>query len=309
MSNTLFYKTYASTEIFPLELRSHITEWLFEVEEALKPKDTKRDVLNRFFGLGKPRELVHPVALIVYPRSDQKIADNTHLLPYMVLEDFQAIHKLTECLNIAGYSDISAITTDQYDRPRERRKNKLFLCLPRNKPAQDCLAELSDVLRFRVEGQECDGKSINKIIWKNDDADEIEVCSPQSAYLLAQRTGSAEWRDNPGKCHSVDFGILARFDNPEAKNNPDLVGLRKFFVFGIRGLGTWGVSWYLDHSFNELDSKVNEKGPIQLLLKVTYRDYRIHKVEDVSQKGQEFFSRENDKDEILARISGRVPPY
>ena len=79
--------------------------------------------------------------IIVYPSTEFE-GELTHLLPYMVTEDFFAIHKITKCLNIAGYESIRAITEDVYDRDRDRAASKIYFCLPRNVKAQHCLEEV-----------------------------------------------------------------------------------------------------------------------------------------------------------------------
>jgi len=300
---TIFYKEYTSTELFPFELKDHLIEWLFEISENIQPRDIRKEgILKSFFDLGTTEESPVPSSLIVYPRSDQKIADETHLLPYMVLEDFQAIHKITKCLNIAGYEHVHSCTLDLYDKAREKHQNEIFLCLPRNKPAQSCLEELHDA-RFRIEPTKFEDRRTWKIRWKSSSGQIIEVRSPQSAYLLEQRINTEEsWRQNPGMCHSVDFAVLARFDDPTSAQISSASGLKKFFIFGIRGLGTWGAAWYLDRRYLELSSKIPNKGPIQLLLRVTYRDYRIRSVDDVSEEAQVFFDKENDPTTIQRRL-------
>ncbi|MEJ2147588.1 MAG: DUF4062 domain-containing protein [Acidobacteriota bacterium] len=294
LKDTLFYKKYQRAEVFPFELKDHITEWLFEIAETIKLKDVvKRNVLRRFFDLGSTAGNSSSSSLIIYPPSTQVSADPTHLLPYMILEDFQAIHKLVKCLNVAGYQEVHSCSVNLFESKREKHQNKFFLCLPRNRPGQQALKEHDDA-RFRVTYQ---SRSGSKIIWKSKSGDEIEVASPQSTYLLKQRE-SLDSERNPGKYVAVDFAILARFDDCHS----GFEDLRQFFVFGIRGLGTWGAAWYLDRCYGELQDKVPTEGSIQLLLKITYRNHRIASVEDVSHQTQAFFRSENDPDQIESRL-------
>jgi hypothetical protein len=62
-----------------------------------------------------------------------------------------------------------------------------------------------------------------------------------------------------------------------------------YFVAGIRGLGTWGAGWYIDRCPDELErlaeaARETKNGDIQVLLEVTFSNYRIVEVEDVSSK-------------------------
>jgi hypothetical protein len=301
ISKTHFYKEYNNTYIFPYVLKDHLIEWLFEVSEKLKPKDEKKEILKKFFDLGTTKESSIPSTLIIYPSSDQEIADDTHLLPYMILEDFQAIHKITKCLNIADYDHVHSCSLNLYERAREKHQNEVFLCLPRNPAGQECLDSISEK-RFHIEPYYDGYKNTWKIVWKLSPDQFVEVHSPQSAYLKEQRNiTKGRWKENPGNCYTVDFAVIARFNscNDNLKNGK----LKKFFIFGIRGLGTWGAAWFLDRRFEELSPLIKNESNIQLLLKVVYRDNRIRGIENVSDKEQDFFDRENNKDFIKERVS------
>ncbi len=299
LQHTVFYKEYTSSEVFPFQLKDHIIEWLFDIAEGTT--DEKKEILKRFFDLGSTKENPVPNTIIVYPRSDQRIGDASHLLPYMILEDFQAIHKLTKCLNIAGYEHVHACSLDMYEKAREKHQNEIFLCLPRNKPAQDCL-ELHKERRFGIERRDENGRKNWVILWKSKHGENIEVRSPQTMYLLNQRSRtSSTWTNSPGRCFAVDFGIIARFNKISEVDPTDK--LKQFFVFGIRGLGTWGAAWFLDRRSEYLRDKVTEGTEIiQLLLKVTYCNNRITSVEDVSDCDQMYFANEMDPAVIDEKI-------
>lgn len=299
LMNTIFYKEYKSTEIFPFMLKDHIIEWLYEITE--ESKDGKKEILRRFFDLGTTKENPIPSTIIIYPRSDQKIGDPSHLLPYMILEDFQSIHKLTKCLNIAGYENVHACSLDLYEKAREKHQNEIFLCLPRNEPAQDCLRQHQEK-RFSIEKREENEKKIWVIIWQSSLGEKIEVRSPQTLYLLNQRTKQHQnWADSPGRCYAEDFAVIAKFNRTQKVNPNDK--LKQFFIFGLRGLGTWGAAWYLDRHTEELMTKFSTTNDvIQMLLKVTYCNNRIRFVEDVSDQTQKYFIDELDPNIIVDRI-------
>ena len=143
------YKEYCSTEGFRDEFRANLTDWLLTLWES-RP-DEKQQILQRFFALGAPPDQ-KPEAQIVYPLLEEKQTDITHLLPYMVLEDFQAMHKVTKCLNSIGHAQVHTIMDELYRDPnaghRAARWNKIFLC-SRNLSGQRYLD------RIRHSGLDC----------------------------------------------------------------------------------------------------------------------------------------------------------
>lgn len=311
IKHSVFYKEYSSQETFPLELKDHLIEWILEMSDVVQVDELverKRGILQRFFSLGAIRE-ESPSALIVYPpiAVEKEFGDVTHLLPYMVLEDFLAIHKLTKDLNIAGIDKVRATTTEIYDERRERHSNKIFICLPRNKPAENYLSKIPES-RFCIEQSIEDNIISRKIIWqsdKNSTTEKIVVQSPQSKYLRLQRSekDEASWKNDPGKCTAVDFAVVARLPDPVGLVQPELRILSTLFVFGIRGLGTWGAAWYIDICYEELSKYLFEGQSYQALLKVTYWNYRIREVIDVSDQPREFFDNEMNTNTIKKKIS------
>jgi hypothetical protein len=306
IEKTRFYKEYHSPETFPFELKDHLIDWLLEVAGQMhfdKEMDRKRTLLSQFFRLGSsPGE--RPSALMVYPsasklRGDIKVGgDPTHLLPYMVAEDFQAIHKLSKCLSIAGCDRVHACTENSYDPNHHRVHNKVFVCR-RNMAAAQHLRDLP-TSRFRLTSRSEGDTEVPYLVWRSEQEKEIDVESPQALYLQMQRTKDAEWITEPGRCVSVDFAILARFWKERE-------GVSETYVAGIRGLGTWGAAWYLDQSWQDMAARVKPDADYQALLRVTYRDHRIAKVEDVSARDSSFFRKEMEKSTILATLTELRP--
>lgn len=301
----MFYKEYASADVFPFKLKDDLVDWLFEIAADTGTTEAhayKESVLRRLFSLGAPPGH-QPEALIVYPPVDTQKGEMTHLLPFMVLEDFQAIHKITKCLNIAGCHEVRAKTTHVYDESADRHSNKIFVCLPRSKPAERCLGAITDA-RFCIRDTPQGDVSPRRIAWKASPSQLVSVRSPQSKYLELQREHRAEeWSSEPGKCFAVDFAVVARFPDPLAMGNMELGALSSLFVFGIRGLGTWGAGWYLDRRFDEIDERLKKGDSYQALLRVEYRNYRIREVRDVSAEPQEFFDAELHDETIQKNIS------
>lgn len=303
VSDEITYRIYESNIDFGCQLRDDLLRWLLK---QLKNSDSKKLYLKDIFELACPGNKSTPKSLIIHPQIDSRPADPKRLLPYMALEDFQAIDKITKCINIAEY-DVSSKVSVNFNSEFEREKNKFFVCLRRNYPAQECLKKTKN-LRFNVDFSNYDrdynSDSERSLYWKSIEGEDIHVISPQGTYLSLQRDeDDSSWESNYGMCSAVDFGVFAKFDNPESLIDPYLKGLKNFFVFGLRGLGTWGAAWYLDYRYRQLHQDMDpQDGTIQVLLKITYSNNQIHSVEDVSQENQDFFDKENNLEYIKMNI-------
>jgi hypothetical protein len=229
-------------------------------------------------------------------RHDPRTFDMHHLLPYMVLEDFQAIHKVTKCLNIAGCEEVAASTVNVYDAQAERRHNKVFLCVPRNEHARKLLAEIPEA-KMSVSGTNPEERTLR---WQNQSGT-LTIQSPQSTYLRLQRKPKEQWYIHPGECYCEDFAVIARFRNRAGE--PNLASLSNMFLFGMRGLGTWGAAWYIDHCYSDLANRLDDNGHYRALLHVVFENNRIRQVTDVSAKDQRFFDKVNDEDHIRKTLS------
>jgi len=307
------YKEYCSTEGFRDEFRANLTDWLLTLWES-RP-DEKQQILQRFFALGAPPDQ-KPEAQIVYPLLEEKQTDITHLLPYMVLEDFQAMHKVTKCLNSIGHAQVHTIMDELYRDPnaghRAARWNKIFLC-SRNLSGQRYLDRIRHSgldCQFEVHHPHPGEPNERSIKWTNKHGS-ILVRSPQADYLHWQRDYRPEWRKDPGKCVAVDFAVLARFPDANAAANHALGDLKAFFIMGIRGLGTWGAAWYLDWRSMDLANRLPPKEDVtyQALLKVEYWDYRVREVTDVSEENQAFFDREMAPETIQKTLEEHCVRY
>jgi hypothetical protein len=101
------------------------------------------------------------------------------------------------------------------------------------------------------------------------------------------------WDPKYGHHEAVDFAIIARFGPSAAR---DYRGdFNHYFIAGIRGLGTWGAAWFIERRATELGRLAEEghEDSIQAILQVTYRDFHIEEVKDVSGESQEYFDQLN----------------
>lgn len=315
VQQTLFYKQYSSVEAFRPMVKDCILEWLSDVVAGLDldpGMDKRRSIFRRFFDVGAVHGKPPTVRIIYPPISKDDVSprqDITHLLPYMVLEDFQAIHKLAKDLSLAGVDDVRAVSEDVYkDHVHDQYVNRVYICQPRNRTARDYLNNFPD-RRFDIKStteHSSDGKpSVAMIKWKSVNGTCVTVRSPQSKYLLPQRKKKrTDWVDHAGDCYAVDFAVLAKFPDVTLDAIANASGLRAYFIFGIRGLGTWGAAWYIDHRPEDLIR--HSSGIVhQQLLRVEYRTHMIVNVEDVSDCDQAYFDHEFDDTHISQVLSNK----
>ena len=133
----------------PQEFEELFTHHLYYILLKYQFSSTKVKALRQFWQLGILDVQDHPRLAIIYPpvnRSFMKGENPDHfwlerLVPHMVFEDFKALHKIDKTLRIIGHSDIS--TFSSLDVPPEvTEMNRVWLCLPRNAPAQQQLLKL-----------------------------------------------------------------------------------------------------------------------------------------------------------------------
>ena len=78
-----------------------------------------------------------------------------------------------------------------------------------------------------------------------------------------------------------------------------------YFIAGIRGLGTWGAGWFIDRRPDELLRIVKhsdkEHTDPQALLQVTFSNYRIIDVKDVSNYDTDYFEKQTE-DSVVNEI-------
>lgn len=247
--------------------------------------------------------------LIVYPPiSTPRISTRPgfmdwqrHLLPMIAFEDAKTIQKLETVLRLLG-RDFQTVTTDSPELDQNSQGDKIWICIPRNGPACDVLERLADSVRFRYKSIQGDaGEPERILVWKTTDGNEIEIRSPLAQYLKHSKRPKrrTNWDPRFGYTYARDYGVLARFavrGMPPA--DPEDV-FYHYFLGGTRGLGTWGIGWYIDHCISELAKTAKDtEGDIQILVEVTYKNYHIAAVDNVSEKKPEFFEERGTKSYI-----------
>lgn len=313
-------KEYGSTR----EFQEMILLDLLESIVTSLPDQQYRNELARFFRVGVSDNQDSPRVLICYPPIDkdapgtgEPIAWNwrSRLVPNVVFEDVKAIQRIEACIRKIGVRAVKAVTTISPDA-QSPDYNKIWLCLPRNVEAQNRLQRYDGRRRFRLEGK----PGSRTIVWTGEAGREVRVASPLAKYLERQRpcevlgTG---WKYEYGNIVARDFAVMARFTDRETASQRG-APFREYFVFGIRGLGTWGAAWFIHHRADRLAeiisrqesrnrTKDGQELDVQALLQVTYHNHRIIDVVNVSAEKQDYFDDQNSQARIDIEILKRFP--
>ncbi|MHB1044212.1 MAG: DUF4062 domain-containing protein, partial [Eubacteriales bacterium] len=292
------YQSYESPEEFGERIHFDLMEAVLE----MLTDQTRRASLSKFFKFGNERKNRQPSVMIGYPAIHKHTGSSAQgnydwqkrLLPNVVYEDFKAIQKIETSLAFIGIEDYSSVTLDH---PKlNRAGNRIWLCLPRNELAREKLRDFEEHKRFSFKN---DSDGVRHIIWQQKNGTSVKVYSPLSEYLKKQRPKrNTKWSPDYGRIFARDFAILARFKSNDYARANFGRPFYHYFIAGIRGLGTWGVGWFIDRRPDELARLVNEQcgnkndGDVQALLQITYDHYRIKDVIDVSTCGQDNFDNE-----------------
>lgn len=277
----IHHRSYNSPE----EFKNMFTHDMYNVLIRMCLSPFKQSALKHFWRFGEPNRPTTPNVAIFHP-SASPVENQQTLYPLMYFEHYKAIHKIKKMLSMIGVESYK--TFFHTDIPGDHRfMNRIWICFPRSMLAQDSLRAYGDVPRFRFDFK--DGRTRN-FYWKAQNGDEFLIKSPLQGYLVKQRKLEdlkKHWEGQLGKIICRDYAVLTRFQNIDTTVS-DEDNLYEYYIAGIRGLGTWGASWYLDRKSKSL-LNYPETGNIQILLEVTYRDGRIADVEDVSDKPPGYF--------------------
>ena len=69
---------------------------------------------------------------------------------------------------------------------------------------------------------------------------------------------TTRWNHEFGDVLARDFAVIARFKSLGGTSQPDHP-FWEYFVFGLRGLGTWGAGWFIHHRANVLAEMVDRE--------------------------------------------------
>ena len=288
------YKTYRRAE----EFKELFTHDMYNVLLRISLSPFKKNSLENFWQIGVSDRPTYPRLAILFPPVSRTYMDTTEdpnfwrfkLQPNVYYEDYKAIHKIKKTLALIGFSGFR--TFFNTDLPPDLNfMNRVWICFPRSQAAMDSLNSYKNERRFEFDYRR---SSDNKLKWRGTDGSLFNIKSPFSIYLKEQRSLvdiTNDWHSHLNRVICKDYAVIARFKNTASVDHSVDGLLQDYYLAGIRGLGTWGASWYLDRKFKKLlDHSVDEN--IQLLVEVTFRDGGIFDVIDVSNKDESYFKEQ-----------------
>jgi hypothetical protein len=308
---------YNSSEEFQQRILPDIMEACIGLVLAKEPK--KITDYYKFFRFGSHFRISTGPLLIVYPPitdpglgyKKPKLDWHKRLLPHVIYEDFKAIQDIEEAMRLLG-RDYKTVTTDSPRLNVAEPGDRVWVCIPRNKKAQLIFKQLDrqgTKIRFRFEPRRIQKELETCLIW-NIGKKEIVIPSPLSKYLRASSrpAGNQEWRPSYGHSYCRDYAIFARFKLFKDFEEQDGEYFYHYFIGGIRGLGTWGVGYLIDHNSSKLvriaNKQMNYDGNVQMLLEVIYENFRIKEVNDISDKKESFFKERYSDVFINKQLNG-----
>jgi hypothetical protein len=300
--NNVTYHPYSKVGDF----QSRIALDIFEAALVmiLRPEDKRINDYSKFFLFScKPTQKENS-PLIVYPSihstrfGNENFVPNwrKHLLPTVILEDSKAIQKIESTLRLLDrHCKIVAAHSNEIDyaSPGDR----IWVCIGSNKYALKILKELGDKVVFEFKSDNLDDSNSREkyIAWQSkDNTNNTIVRSPLIKYLSYSERPEGEdpkWKHQYGYTYAKDYAVLARFQVPSVEGS-DGESFFHYFLGGIRGLGTWGAAWYIQYRPALIAKLLNDNNTgddVQILLEVTYRNFNIVNVKDVSNESQDFF--------------------
>lgn len=311
--------SYENAAGFAKRITADLMEAILEM--VLAPEPLKLRHYLKFFRFGEPYRPGAQTIFIVYPPITRERSGNDcgvsldwrqRLLPRVVFEDAKAIQDFEEVMRMMGRK-YRTVTLGSPELDLAEPGDRVWVCIPRNDMAHEVLREISTdsatLLGFRFERRTFHKSHRDElcIVWKSRGRKEIVIRSPLAKYLHFSKRprGQSEWCPKYGYTLARDYAILARFRVKPQTAVDDRETYYHYFVGGIRGLGTWGVGWFIDHRAQQLARVINQSEPdgdLQVLLEVTYRNYRIKDVRSVGHEAPEYFGRRFSDDFIQEEL-------
>ncbi|MGD2115727.1 MAG: DUF4062 domain-containing protein [Acidobacteriota bacterium] len=340
----LNWTSYDKPEQFESRIFGDLMEAALKLVLSGEPRKTT-DFLKFFkFGShqrirSRPLLIVYPPVTDPGPGHHKPVFNwRDRLLPHVIYEDSKAIQDIEEAMRLIG-REYKTVTTDSPDLDIAQPGDRVWVCLPRNRRAKRVLERLGDRVRFRFEPMdESDDRPELSLQWRSRDGEWFRIRSPLRRYLEHSNRPDAKkpWKPLYGYVYGRDYAVFARFRVPRNWDS-DHGGehFYHYFVGGIRGLGTWGVGHLIDHESSSLVAMAEQsvrnqakdavrqepstaapdghpvladppaRDDVQLLLEVTYENFRITGVRDVSEKPKEYFEEHFDREHIEKKLAKR----
>jgi len=301
----------------PEEFGSRVLPDLMEaaLKMILQPEPIQLKHYAEFFRFGRVARRGSQPIHIAYPSANETghgersttMDWSRHLLPRIVFEDAKAIQDVEGVMRLLA-REYRTGTTDSPELNLQEPGDRVWVCVPRNRPAHEVLARLGERVRFEFGFDQLEGEAEKErfVRWKARDGRVLAIRSPLNRYLTqsCRPPRESEWQAIFGHTIARDYAVLARFKVEAGPPAEEGQTFYHYFIGGIRGLGTWGAGWFIDHCADRLGDVARHSKPfseagledVQVLLEVTFKDYRIVNVEEVSERDQSYFdSRFSEK--------------
>jgi hypothetical protein len=304
-SKGIFYFQYQKSSAF----RERLIHDLYKILLNFRISNTKTIALRRFWRMGIVDGPARYNTMIIFPPAAPPCTKLTNqgqicdvpnrMAPLVVFEDYKAIVTISKSLQLVGVTTVGDCAVDYIPRDIDMM-NRIWLCLPRNIPAHRRLSHYHD-RRFEFNVRRNKSRFIE---WKSN-SKIIHIESPLETYRQEQERQHSHQisRDN----HSIiakDFAVIARFCD-KTKQDMERGHLMDYFFAGIRGLGTWGATWFVARRYNAFLNMdiADDYKDVQMLVEVTYIRGRITEVIDVSNESAAYFRQQNSISKIRKEIT------
>lgn len=317
--NTVRSAGYKSIDEFRLRILPDLMEATLQLVLSKEPRRALDYV--KFFRFGSHHRLGIRPLLIVYPPitdpgpgHEAPLLDwRERLLPHVVYEDSKAIQDIEQAMRLLG-REYKTVTTDSPDLVTADPGDRVWVCIPRNRRAHRALEDLGkERVRFQFYSQDGSARAECRLKWRTANGEYLEIRSPLAKYLThsVRPKDKAPWSPSFGYIYCRDYAVLARFKVTVDPNSPDSEYYYHYFVGGIRGLGTWGIGYLIDHQsyllvrMAEEAEKRQSSDDMQMLLEITYENFRVTRVRDISEEGASYFEEHYSDEYIRSRLAMR----
>jgi hypothetical protein len=304
--NNVSTLTYDNLAQFRGRILGDIMEAALDLVLSQEPRKIA-DFYN-FFRFGSHWRLDTKPLLIVYPpiadpgpgHACPRLNWRKRLLPHVIYEDFKTIQDVEEAMRLLG-RQYKTVTTDSPSLDMAEPGDRFWVCVPRSVKAQRALEQLKEQgvdVRFHFTSRATRSGPETCLAWRRSGRN-IQIRSPLAKYLnhSARPARAAPWRPAFGHSYCRDYAVFARFKLCKDPGDSCSEYYYHYFAGGIRGLGTWGIGYLLDHESSRLvrmaadqTAKTGDEN-VQLLLEVTYENYRVTRIRDVSENAEAFFTK------------------
>lgn len=229
------YRTYRDVS----EFNQYLAHDLYDVLLRMLLSPYKKQALQHFWRFGDTERPHDPQVAIIYPPTERPVMKDSEspsfwlnrLTTQMGFEDYKAIHKIEKAFQLLGLHSYR-LHPHNSTPPEMPWINRVWLCVPRNKPAVKALKEQKG-LRFSLPTASSQAPAIT---WHSHTGEKLQVRSPMAKYLVNQRKSmdlSGDWHAQLGRIITKDYAVLARMQRSTSGEGEPL---KDYFLLASAGL-------------------------------------------------------------------------